>query len=106
MPSFPIVDSHVHLYDIDRLRYGWLDGVPKLKRTYVLDDFDRARATVNSFDSELLRRPFESREFQQAANRGRRRTIAVFELRQSFRRGFGRIGIGDALICSQALMFV
>jgi L-fuconolactonase len=47
MPSFPIVDSHVHLYDIDRLRYGWLDGVPKLKRTYVLHDFDHARASVD-----------------------------------------------------------
>ncbi|MFI5015662.1 MAG: amidohydrolase family protein [Hyphomicrobiales bacterium] len=46
MPDFAIVDSHVHLYDIDRLRYGWLDGVPKLKRTFLLDDFDRARGKV------------------------------------------------------------
>jgi L-fuconolactonase len=46
MPSFPIVDSHVHLYDIDRLRYGWLDGVPKINRTYTLADFDRARGPV------------------------------------------------------------
>jgi L-fuconolactonase len=46
LPNFPIVDSHVHLYDIGRLRYGWLEAAPKLKRTYLLDDFDRARGPV------------------------------------------------------------
>jgi L-fuconolactonase len=46
MPNFAIVDSHVHLYDVDRLRYGWLDGVPKLKRTSLLADFDHARGPV------------------------------------------------------------
>jgi L-fuconolactonase len=46
MPKFPIIDSHVHLYDIKRFSYGWLAGVPKLNRTYLLDDFDRARETI------------------------------------------------------------
>jgi L-fuconolactonase len=46
MPKFPIVDSHVHLYDIKRFNYGWLAGVPKLNRTYLLEDFDRARETI------------------------------------------------------------
>jgi len=46
MPKFPIVDSHVHLYDIKRFSYGWLAGIPKLNRTYLLDDFDRARETI------------------------------------------------------------
>jgi L-fuconolactonase len=46
MPNFPIVDSHVHLYDPGRLQYAWLDSVPKLKRSYVLNDFDRARGPV------------------------------------------------------------
>jgi L-fuconolactonase len=46
MPKFPIVDSHVHLYDIKRFSYGWLTGVPKLNRTYLLDDFDGARETI------------------------------------------------------------
>jgi len=45
---------------------------------------ERARAAIDRLDAELLRRALESREFQQTANRGRRRTIAVFELRQSF----------------------
>jgi L-fuconolactonase len=46
MPDFPIVDSHVHLYDVQRLSYGWLAGVPKINRTYLLEDFDAARGPV------------------------------------------------------------
>jgi L-fuconolactonase len=46
MPDFPIVDSHVHLYDIERFRYGWLDGAPKLKRSSLIADFDAARGSV------------------------------------------------------------
>ena len=46
MPNFPIIDSHVHLYDVGRLRYAWLQGVPKINRTYGLEDFDRARGKV------------------------------------------------------------
>lgn len=46
MPDFPIVDSHVHLYDVKRLSYAWLAGVPKINRTYGIEDFDRARAGV------------------------------------------------------------
>lgn len=46
MPDFPIIDSHVHLYDTERLRYGWLNGVPALNRTHALADFDAARGPV------------------------------------------------------------
>src|SRR5438552_1973361 len=46
MPSFPIVDSHVHLYDPAHLRYGWLKNVPKIDRRYDLSDFDRCRDGV------------------------------------------------------------
>jgi len=46
MPDFPIIDSHVHLYDIERLSYPWLAGAPKLNRTALLADFDAARGNV------------------------------------------------------------
>lgn len=46
MPEFPIIDSHVHLYDIARLRYPWLDGLPRLNRTSLPADFDAARGDV------------------------------------------------------------
>ena len=46
MPSFPIVDSHVHLYDPSWLRYSWLQRVPKIDRRFDLADFDRCRAEI------------------------------------------------------------
>ena len=46
MPDFPIIDSHVHLYDVTRLRYSWLNRVPRLNRTYLLRDFDAAGGPV------------------------------------------------------------
>jgi predicted TIM-barrel fold metal-dependent hydrolase len=47
MPAFPIIDSHVHLYDVEKFSYGWLKGVPKIARTYLLEDFDKARGPVD-----------------------------------------------------------
>ena len=46
MPDFPIIDAHVHLYDVGRLSYGWLAGVPKINRTHKLAEFDAARGPV------------------------------------------------------------
>lgn len=39
MPSFPIVDTHVHLWDPGRLRYAWLAGVPALNKRHTIDDY-------------------------------------------------------------------
>lgn len=46
MPGFPIIDSHVHLYDVQRLSYGWLAGVPRIAATHKLAEFDAARGKV------------------------------------------------------------
>ncbi len=46
MPNFPIVDTHVHLYDVGRLSYPWMAGVPKINRTHLLREFDAARGKV------------------------------------------------------------
>jgi L-fuconolactonase len=39
MPGFPIVDSHVHLYDPGHFPMPWLEGFPPLNRPFGLDDF-------------------------------------------------------------------
>jgi len=46
MPDFPIVDAHVHLYDIDKLSYPWLSTVPKINRSYGLADLDAVLGPV------------------------------------------------------------
>ncbi len=46
MPDFPIVDSHVHLYDPSRLSYPWLSAVPAIAKSHLPTDFDRARGAV------------------------------------------------------------
>lgn len=38
-----MIDAHVHLWDVDRLSYPWLEGVPEINRTFLLEDFDAAR---------------------------------------------------------------
>ena len=42
MPDFPIVDSHLHVWDPDYLRYPWLDEIPLLNRSYLMEDYDEA----------------------------------------------------------------
>jgi L-fuconolactonase len=45
MPDFPIIDSHVHLYDPGRIRYGWMRGT-KLDSPHLLTELDAARGAV------------------------------------------------------------
>lgn len=46
MPGFPIVDAHVHIYDVDRLDCPWLEAVPPIARTHTLADLDKERGPV------------------------------------------------------------
>lgn len=51
MTELPIVDTHVHLWDLDRLAYPWLEGLPRLHQTHGLEDYDEAvgDAPIESF---------------------------------------------------------
>ena len=42
MIKFPIVDTHVHMWDIDHIRYPWLKDVPFLNRSFLLEDYNKA----------------------------------------------------------------
>lgn len=46
MPSFPLVDSHVHLWDPARLPYAWLAGEPRLNRRHGPEEFRAACGPV------------------------------------------------------------
>jgi L-fuconolactonase len=38
----PIVDTHVHLWDIARLKYPWLQTVPTINRNFLIEDYAEA----------------------------------------------------------------
>jgi L-fuconolactonase len=46
MPHFPIVDTHLHLWDLTRLRYPWLASVPPINRNHLIADYRRACGPV------------------------------------------------------------
>ncbi len=46
MPNFPLVDTHLHIWDLGRLRYPWLSSVPLLNRNHLIEDFRRACGSV------------------------------------------------------------
>jgi len=51
MYTFPIVDAHVHLYDVRLRRHPRLEHVPQLKVPFLMSDYAAAvgAATVQQF---------------------------------------------------------
>jgi len=46
MPDFPIIDTHVHLYDPERFRFSWMADKPKLQSPHLPATFDAKRGDV------------------------------------------------------------
>lgn len=46
MPNFPIIDTHLHVWDPGHLPYPWLDSIPLLNKPYLLEDYRRACGPV------------------------------------------------------------
>jgi len=46
MPAFPIVDTHLHLWDPALLDYTWIQGKPLFDRPYHVEDYDRDLGSV------------------------------------------------------------
>jgi predicted TIM-barrel fold metal-dependent hydrolase len=42
-----IVDTHQHLWDLERFRYSWLDAVPALKRSFRMTDYLKITEGLN-----------------------------------------------------------
>lgn len=42
MIDFPIIDTHLHLWDTGRLSYPWLTDIPQINRTFSLEDYNKA----------------------------------------------------------------
>lgn len=46
MPTFPIIDTHLHLWDPARLDYAWIKGNPLFDRPYHVEDYARDLGAV------------------------------------------------------------
>jgi L-fuconolactonase len=40
MPDFPIIDTHLHIYDPAAVHFPWMAGVPKLNRAHLVRDLE------------------------------------------------------------------
>lgn len=65
MPSFPIVDTHLHIWDLERLRYPWLNDVPKLNKSHLIEDYRRACDGVDVAKMVFLQCECDPAQFQQ-----------------------------------------
>ena len=68
MPHFPIVDTHLHIWDLGRLRYPWLAGVPMLNKNHLIDDYRRACGPVSVAKMVFLQCECDPAQFQQEAD--------------------------------------
>lgn len=46
MPDIQIVDAHVHLWDTSKLNYPWIDGIPALNRSFLVEDYGKATEAI------------------------------------------------------------
>lgn len=68
MPSFPIVDTHLHIWDLKRLRYPWLASVPKLNRDHLIDEYRKVCGPVQVAKMVFLQCEADFAQFQEEAD--------------------------------------
>lgn len=68
MPNFPIVDTHLHIWDLSRLRYPWLASVPMLNKNHLIGDYRCACGPVQVAKMVFLQCECDFAQFQQEAD--------------------------------------
>ena len=68
MPNFPIVDTHLHIWDLKRLRYPWLPNVPKLNRDHLIEEYRQACGPVQVAKMVFLQCEADFALFQEEAD--------------------------------------
>ena len=65
MPNFPIIYTHLHIWNLERLSYPWLEGVPMLNRNYLIDEYRQACGTVEVSKMVFLQAEVDQSQFHQ-----------------------------------------
>lgn len=47
MSTYPIVDTHVHLWDLSNLSYPWLEEEPQINRNFLLKEYREATSELD-----------------------------------------------------------
>ncbi len=47
MKDIPAIDTHLHLCDMNRFDYTWLEGIAELDRSFLLEDYNKETASLN-----------------------------------------------------------
>jgi L-fuconolactonase len=68
MLDFPIVDTHVHLWDPQNLRYVWLDDNELLNKPYLPADYRRACGPVQVAKMVFLQAEADFAQYQEEAD--------------------------------------
>jgi L-fuconolactonase len=68
MLSFPVVDTHVHLWDTHKLNYAWLKRNARLNRPYLPEDFSRAIEPIQVEKLVFLQADCDHAQFMDEAN--------------------------------------
>lgn len=40
--TLPVVDAHLHLWDLKKMHYPWLETVPAIKKSFFIEDYQKA----------------------------------------------------------------
>src|SRR5258706_15070618 len=67
MPDFPIVDTHLHVWDPGRLSYPWLASVPMLDKPYVLANYNKACGPVKVGKMVFLQCEVDPKQYKEEA---------------------------------------
>lgn len=63
-----IIDSHLHLWGLDKLHYPWLDTVPAIRRNFMPEDYADAAAGLNVEAMVVVEAACLPGEYQQEVN--------------------------------------
>ena len=68
MPNFPLVDTHLHIWDTGRLRYPWLANVPVLNRNHSIEDYRHACGSIAVAKMVFVQCECDFAQFQEEAD--------------------------------------
>jgi L-fuconolactonase len=68
MNTFPIIDTHLHIWDTNKFRYPWLDDIAQLNRPYLLEDYYKATEAFNIEQMIFVQCETEFNQYKQEAD--------------------------------------